>query len=350
MARTILVVSHTHDLHAEEVLGHLLRLGADAVLFDTGRIPRETPLTLGFASSGWDGSTKVDGRSLDLPDVGAVWWRRPQAFSLHADIMGPDDRGFALGEVHAAVTGLWSLLDAGWINDPDADERASRKLLQLETARRAGVRIPRTLVTSDPDEARRFIASLEAGAIYKAFSATESTWRETRLVDAAALEKIDAVRFAPVIFQEYIPAVADLRVTVVGDEVFPAAIRTGEKFHCDFRMAMDEMDISPCELPDGVHDALLKIMRTLRLEYGAFDLRLTPQGEAVFLEVNPAGQWLFVEHRTHQPIGLALARRLLALSETSDASPHVREPEAQLDSDVKAIPKAPRSQRRRAKG
>lgn len=314
VARTILVVSHTHDLHAGEVLDHLARLGADAVLFDTGRIPREVPLTLTLDADGWAADALSDGRRLAFRDVGAVWWRRPQAFSLHADIMGPQDRGFALGELHAAVSGLWSLVEAGWINDPDADERASRKLLQLEVARRAGLRIPQTLVTTDPVAARSFVGKQAGGAIYKAFSATEATWRETRLVDADAAEKLESVRFAPVIFQEYIPAVADLRVTAVGGRLFPAAIRTAERHRFDFRMAMEDMDITACELPPAVHDGLLAVMTALGLEYGAFDLRQTAEGEYVFLEVNPAGQWLFVEHRTGQPIGLALAERLIALA------------------------------------
>lgn len=319
MARTLLVISHTHDFHAGEVLGHLSRLGADAVMFDTGRIPRETPLTLGFDAGGWHGSSRVDGRPLDLTRVGAVWWRRPQAFALHADIVGVDDQGFALGETHAAVTGLWTLLDAGWINDPDADERASRKIWQLEVARRVGLTIPQTLVTSDPDAARAFVAAMPGGAIYKAFSATERTWRETRLLDETAAEKLEAVRFAPVIFQEYIPAVADLRVTAVGGKLFPAAITVREEYRYDFRMAMDDMDIAPYELPPQIHDRLLAMMAQLGLEYGAFDLRLTPDGGVVFLEVNPAGQWLFVEHKTGQPIGLALAERLVALATEREA-------------------------------
>jgi hypothetical protein len=42
------------------------------------------------------------------------------------------------------------------------------------------------------------------------------------------------------------------------------------------------------------------------------DLRRTPSGEHVFLEVNTAGQWLFVEQATGQPIAQALAEALVA--------------------------------------
>jgi hypothetical protein len=39
-------------------------------------------------------------------------------------------------------------------------------------------------------------------------------------------------------------------------------------------------------------------------------LRLTDDGRYVFLEVNPAGQFLYVENATGQPISAALAAHL----------------------------------------
>lgn len=171
-----------------------------------------------------------------------------------------------------------------------------------------GLAIPRTCITSDPDRARAFIAAEVGGVIYKTFTATESTWRETRLLRANEAELLDAVRFAPVIFQQHIPAVADLRVTAVGDALFAAAIRVPHGAYAyDFRMTMTGAAIAEHVLPDSVADGLRKLMRTLGLVYAAIDLRLTPEGEHVFLEVNPAGQWLFVEQATGQCISDAIA-------------------------------------------
>lgn len=314
MSGTILVVSHTHDLHAEEVMGHLTRRGADAALFDTGRLPRETRIAIGHdPASDWTATAHFDGRTLDMTTVRAVWWRRPQPFALHAELAGPGDQGFAIAETHAAVSGLWSLLDARWINDPDKDDRAARKAWQLKVARAVGLRVPRTCMTNDPDAARRFVAAEPGRVIYKAFSATERLWRETRVLEGDALAGLDAVRFAPVIFQEYIAGTADLRVTVVGDQVFAAAITNGGGgYEYDFRVAMAEAVITPHILPEPVEKALLDLMAALGLAYGAIDLRLTPEGDYVFLEINPAGQWLFVEHATAQPIGAAIADLLVS--------------------------------------
>lgn len=99
---------------------------------------------------------------------------------------------------------------------------------------------------------------------------------------------------------------------MVGSELFAAAIYSQETaYPVDFRMDMQRARTEPVTLPDGVRDRVLALLRRLGLVYGAVDMRLTPDGEYVFLEINPAGQWLFVEQRTAQPITRAVVRALL---------------------------------------
>jgi hypothetical protein len=309
----ILIVSHLADVHATAVLQHLVRAKTETVLFDTARFPGEIRLdmTPGIGD-GSKATAVIDGVRRDLSAVRAVWWRRPQPFDIQAEVIGGEDRGFAYGECQAAIAGLWSCLDAHWVNNPGCDEVAARKVYQLKVAGELGLRVPRTLVTNDPDSAAAFIdAEGEAGTIYKAFSATERAWRETRLLQPQERRQLDAVRFAPVIFQEHIRADIDLRITVIGDVMFPAEILSGETdYHVDFRMTMHAATIRPHVLPDEVVKKLRAFVGALGLIYGAIDMRLTPEGEYVFLEINPAGQWLFIEERTGQPITAALAEYL----------------------------------------
>jgi glutathione synthase/RimK-type ligase-like ATP-grasp enzyme len=315
VAGAILIVSHAHDTHALHVLERLRQRGADAHLFDTGRLPRETRLTIAHDPNGWSASAFGDGEEIDLTNVRAVWWRRPQPFALHAELIGPEDQAFALAETAAAVAGLWALLDAEWINDPDKDERAARKAWQLRVARECGIPIPRTLITNDPARARMFIESEDGNVVYKAFQGSERTWRETRVLKPAELDLVDSVRFAPIIFQQFVPAQADLRITIVGDRIFAAAIECGQsRYPVDFRMDIEDVPITATDLPSSVEEKLRALMARLRLVYGAVDMRLTPEGEHVFLEINPAGQWLFVEARTGQSISEALADELVQLA------------------------------------
>lgn len=322
----ILLISHLGDAHAVQVRDRLARSGAEAVLLDTGRIPKDVGITVRpNARPGWAASATIDGRAVDLSAVRAAWWRRPMPFALDEAIGDPHDRHFAFGEVHAAVSGLWSCLDAAWMNPPDADERAARKLFQLKLADRLGLRTPRTCVTSRPEDARAFIAEEgEKGVIYKAFSATEQAWRETRLLRPDEVDRLEAVRFAPVIFQEYVRAELDLRITMVDGEAFAAEIHSQQTdYLVDFRMRMNEAVMRAHALPDAVLADLRRLMSALGLVYGAIDMRLTPKGEYVFLEVNPAGQWLFIEERTDQPITEAVCGTLVRLAERG-ATPAAR--------------------------
>jgi glutathione synthase/RimK-type ligase-like ATP-grasp enzyme len=216
------------------------------------------------------------------------------------------------------MAGFWDALPITWVSPPKAIETAMMKTWQLPAAHHAGLEIPETLVTSDPSEARAFIDRLGRDRVVcKAFSATESHWRETRRVGAAEYQLLDRVQLAPVIFQELVPAEVDLRVTIVGEEVFAAAIHSQElPYPLDFRLFLDTgrgVPMRPAVLPDEVTESLQRLLKAAGLRYGAVDMRRTPDGRHVFLEVNPAGQWRFVEEVTGQPITAAMARLLSSL-------------------------------------
>lgn len=306
----IAVISHPQDAHASRVIDHLRQEGHSVFLMNLADLPHAAHLTIEYLSNGQpqiDYHSSTDG-TVDLMQVHAVWWRRPQAPNLTM-ISSDDVRLFTANEWQEAINGLWQLLGARWMNPPARDEIASRKALQLRIASESGLCVPRTLITSDPDKARTFITSQGLGkTIYKTFSCTHAIWRETRLVRQEDLALLDTVRLAPVIFQQYVPAEADLRITVIGDRVFSAAIYAGKTdYPFDFRMSLGQATTQAEALPDKVQDSLLRLMKRLGLVYGACDMRRTPDGEYVFLEVNTAGEFLFVEERTGQPISHALA-------------------------------------------
>lgn len=310
----ILILSHPADDHAKGVLSRLGRRKYPATLLDSSDFPARASLTQYFSEAGahieyTGGSTRID-----LGDCHAAWWRRPLPYTLH-DGMDPDVTSFAYTECHEAFSGALALLKAAWVNPPHLDERAHHKPLQLATAAQVGLSVPRTLITNDPEDARQFIAEVGyARTIFKTFLASEQHWRETRVLKAEELGLLDSVRFAPVIFQEYVAAEADIRVTVTGDQMFATAIRPGpDSYAIDFRMDMGAATFEPARLPDEVAGKLRSLMQSLGLVYGAADFRRTPDGNHVFLEVNPAGEWLFVEERTGQPITEAMADLLVRL-------------------------------------
>ncbi len=309
----IAVVSYPDDPHAQAVMSHLRDAGAPAVLLDLADLPERATLTMRYENGG---RPRLEYRregepTLDLQSVRTVWWRRPRV-PEPASITDPEALLFAANEWQEAINGLWQLLDARWVNHPIRDEVAARKALQLRVAAEVGLTVPRTLVTSDPDEARAFIDGRgDAATVFKTFSCTHEIWRETRLIRADELPLLDTVRLAPVIFQEYVPAGVDLRITIVGGRLFAAAIHSQETdYEVDFRMSLGQAEVEATTLPAEVEEGLLALMGRLGLLYGAVDMRRTPTGEYVFFEVNTAGEFLFVEELTGQPIARNLAELL----------------------------------------
>ena len=244
----ILVVSNHRDEHAQSVMVELSRRGAATRLLDLSRFPLQLGLSMHYDGSG---GTRFlfgcDDGGLDLDDCGAIWWRRPQPPSVEGAVARVEHQHFALSESHEALQGLWQATDAFWINEPARDVVASRKAYQLQLAGRLGLEIPQTLISNCPQAARDFVQRLGLGrVIYKAFSATEQDWRETRLLREEELAKLDAVKYAPVIFQSYVEADVDLRITVVGDQVFAAAIHSqNTSYKVDFRMDIGQARIEP---------------------------------------------------------------------------------------------------------
>jgi glutathione synthase/RimK-type ligase-like ATP-grasp enzyme len=309
----IAVVSYAEDPHAVAVMAHLRELGARVELLDLSELPDRATLAIGYPNGGAPTLEYLpEGRApIDLRDVRAFWWRRPQVANPEA-IADPAARLFAANEWQEAIAGLWQLVDARWINDPVRDEVAARKALQLQVATEVGLAVPRTLVTSDPGRARAFLESRPEGeTVFKTFSCTHEVWRETRLVTEADVAELEAVRLAPVIFQEYVRAEVDLRITAVDGRLFTAAIHSqSTDYPVDFRMSLGQAEVEADRLPAEVEQLLLELLRRLGLVYGAIDLRRTPAGDHVFLEVNTAGEFLFVEERTGQPIARAVAEAL----------------------------------------
>jgi len=310
----IVIVSHAGDDHAAAVIDVLRHAGHAHELVDTGSFPSAAEVIQRFGDARPRFELVTDGRRVDLGACRVVWWRRPRPYTLHGSI-DPSYAPFAYQESHEAMAGLWAGLDATFVNPPVLDEVAHHKPYQLGVATDVGLTVPRTVITNDPEAARAFAQELGPDrTIYKTFVASEDHWRETRILRTEELTMLEQLRLAPAIFQEFIPADADVRVTVMGETVFAVAIRAAPGgYAVDYRMDLERASFEPIDLPAGLVEGLRALMDQLGLVYGAIDLRRTPSGDYVFLEVNPAGEWRFVEERTRQPITRTMADLLASL-------------------------------------
>lgn len=299
----VLIVTEADDVHAAAVTDALRRRHRiTPVRIDL----REFPGRTGRFRLGRDGV----GRSLSgvgpLDDVRAVWWRRPHPCVVPPSL-SPADDDFRQAECDSFVQGLVWSIPALWVNDPKAERLAVRKLVQLQAAARAGLAVPETLVTNDPAQAAEFVASRPGRVVYKRTGTRRAEFSETRLVEERDLARLPSIRTAPTTFQDYVDAVADIRVAWIGGQEHAVRIDSQAGIgKVDSRLDIS-VDFTPYRLPPSVSAALTELMHALGLVHGVLDLRVGVDGEIYFLEVNPQGQFAFMEIKTGLPIFDTLA-------------------------------------------
>jgi glutathione synthase/RimK-type ligase-like ATP-grasp enzyme len=311
MAKTVLIVSNSADLHVDLLIPILHAKRCAVFRIDLDAFPRDYQSSQCFAGGSVRQSMRhlPSGQVLDLADVGAIWSRKPAEFSFLSPDLGLQERIYARAETEQALFGMLYTLDCFWISHPLALRGAMWKGEQLQRAARMGFRIPASLTTNVPAEVRAFRASFDGPMIFKALSSPnlggdDLTGDErvaqglgTTVVDDTMLENLDAVAELACHFQEYIPKQYELRVTVIGERLFAARIHSQD----DPRTAIDSRDMSAdiryeaIVLPATLSARCLDFVRSYGLAYGALDLIVTPDEEVVFLENNPVGQFLYIE-------------------------------------------------------
>jgi len=324
----ILILTERHDGHTEVVVDLLKRKGAEYVRFETADFPQDVRIRCGFndlvdSCTSEEQIILLGNKSIDLSNVRAVWYRRPKPPEVSAAI-SPEDQRFARDESSHFLRSLWYLLsDRFWVNPYGAGQVAEHKPYQLKVAREVGFDIPRTLMTNDPDEVMGFFERCKNGMIYKSFTpyirARKDDGAELGVFTNCVSRRDLSVRrtqvaLAPCIFQEYVPKSVELRVTVVGRQIFAAEIQSqkSERSKHDWRRYdFENTPYAAHELPQSVVDKIHKLMKRMGLVFGCLDFVLTPDGRYVFLEINPNGQWYWIEQLTGFLIADAFAEMLI---------------------------------------
>jgi glutathione synthase/RimK-type ligase-like ATP-grasp enzyme len=193
------------------------------------------------------------------------------------------------------------------------------KLYQLEMARRCGLIIPETIVTNDPIKALEFSKNHQGKIIYKLIDSRSGlcfpTFELPRSIPTMPFrdsdnEHLDQVDLCLHLFQERIKKVSDLRVTIVGNVIFAAEIKSQSQGELLDWRSNPSLPVEPFKLPDKVKENCLLLMQKLGLSFAALDFCLDADGNCSFLEINPDGQFLWIEEALGLPISEALARLL----------------------------------------
>ncbi|MFB7905823.1 ATP-grasp ribosomal peptide maturase [Kitasatospora sp. NPDC056076] len=308
----VLVVAKEMDPTADLVVDELTQRGAPVMRFDMGDFPQRMTLTVEHDAAPWSGILADDHRSVPLEGVRAVYYRRPCLPSVSTAIVEPHHT-WAKDQALAGLLGLLYGLPVLWVNRPDVDGIASHKPGQLPVATAQGLSTPRSLITTDPEAARRFCRRIDGPVICKPLMGGPLRYDDgrrngvpTHLIDPGAID--ETVALTAHLFQEWIPKRHEVRLTVVGTRMFAAEIHAGsDASHVDWRSDYDALTYEVTEVPDRVRKGVLAWLAHFRLNFGAFDFAVTPAGEWVLFECNPSGEWSWIQNRTGLPIAPAIA-------------------------------------------
>jgi glutathione synthase/RimK-type ligase-like ATP-grasp enzyme len=214
--------------------------------------------------------------------------------------VAPDNRGqlpdvvdvFASNNVRAALLGAFLTCFHGvWLDMPENMQRADNKLLQLRVAQQVGLQVPRTLVSQDPQRIRAFADSVGGPIIAKTVAGMLGVPALTGEVTEEQLAMHGSLMACPSIYQELIPGRRHLRVNCFGEDIRCALITSDS---LDWRLPLN-VDMEPFSLSSADRSRLLNVLAEFGLQMGVIDMKLTEDGGLVWLELNPQGQFLFVE-------------------------------------------------------
>lgn len=314
----VLIISRPIDPHADVMVECLKQRDVRLARLHPGELPAIAKLSVEYKNGEATRSSFVgQGVAIAFEDVKSVWLRRIEQPTLPEGLTDKEQE-FAAAETSELLYGLFRISDAFWVNPPDKSRIGSCKPYQLEMALNIGFTIPRTLITNDASELRTFFESCNGDVIYKTMTQgflglADYKMIYTNRVKAEDIEHADLLRSAPGQFQELIPKSCDLRITIIGRRVFAVEIHSQE----DPAAVQDWRRAEPQNLkhllhvlPAEIQKKCCMLLDRLELNYGAIDMVLTPEGEYIFLEINPAGQFGWIDELADLPLTDTLADML----------------------------------------
>lgn len=307
----LLVITHSKDLAADLVIRQLRKKHVDFIRLNTDRLG--TP----ECHFGFDDGPRltIDGRNILQSECAAIWARRFARTAIEHKL-DARYREFVRRETGVAMDAFLETANCFQMNPYMADRLAGNRLIQSQRAAAAGLATPASLVTQDLAEVQSFLAT-HSSAITKALSFGRLTDGTDKTLDSVAYTSIVApdtdwsgLAVAPVLLQAQVKGLFEWRVTTVGEKVFSA--RTKSQVGVDWRNQQAPPVFEAATLPSTTEHSLRALCRDSGIIYGAHDLIETPEGEFIFLETNPAGQWGWLEASLDLPIGEAIADELVA--------------------------------------
>jgi len=316
----VLLITNKWDISVDYVVRELRSRGVPFLRLNTEDLPY-SDCTVTFPDPSF--LLSASGQTVEMVgSLRSVLFRRPgRPFDEGKRTGVPEEVAvqYSVEQWHAFIEGLLGIDNVLWINHPRANDSIECKILQLKRAATIGFTIPRTCITSSRERADEFIQSCHGRAVAKSLSSSLIEYPDRDyFVFTTPVVSLDGVRpaeigIAPLILQECLEEKTDYRVTVVGRKVHSVRIEAAYGSHVpvDWRTKKSGLRFVPCELPEDVRMRCMRYVSDCGLVFGAIDLAAT-RGTFYFLEINPNGEWGWLQSSAGLPIAETIVDYLTA--------------------------------------
>jgi glutathione synthase/RimK-type ligase-like ATP-grasp enzyme len=299
----ILIITHKEDYTADFVIE---KLNARRIPYYRFNCEDCLNMNLSVQYDGLFPKVLIDGHS----EFRSIWYRRTKLPIVSAQ--NREEQLYLVKETDAFMHNLFGLIKGRWLSDPFSIEKAENKFLQLAIAKRIGLLVPDTIIGTSRSKVKEFIVGHEK-VIVKPISSGRVHYKDgtaklifSNVVPTATIESFEEFDYTPAIFQEYIDKEYEVRVTIVDRRVFSAKVES----QLDPESAIDwrrkKRRFEPFNLSGEIEEKCFQLMNELGIGFGAFDFIKSKSGEFWFLEVNPNGQWVWIERDTDLKISEAI--------------------------------------------
>lgn len=309
MNNKILIITHTEDnFSIEKVTEYITKNGFEVIRFDVDLYPLKNKLTTAFQDGKWMSFLENSDGKFRIDDIATVWYRR--AYNIGNGLKEELDQKFfgaAMGEIRNTLFGFFESLDCYSLGKPSVYRRLDSKEEQLKMASKIGFKIPETCITNNPDEAKQFIlkhksviTKMQTGfAIYE--DGVENVVF-TNEINEDQFDQLDSLLYCPMQFQKKIEKKKELRVTVVGKDIYTFEIDSQQSEDAKVDWRKDGVNLLDkwvqTKLPEDIESKIKKLLDVYHVDYGAIDIIVSPEDDYYFIEINAAGEFFWLDNLT----------------------------------------------------
>lgn len=321
MMKTVLILTNKDDITVDFVVRELKEREINYYRLNTEDIPSRISINFDINKNEYKLLDKMKNIEINLLDFDSVYFRRPSISDLnHIEGVNKSEILYLKSELTFVLEGIYKVLrNKYWLNNVYDIRESENKIYQLEIAKSIGFNIPRAVISNDIKALSTIKNTYRNNLIIKPIKSGHMKWGNagkaifTTKINEEQFKDIKRIESFPIFIESNIHKIVDLRCTVVGDEVFTAEIHSQviDESKIDWRKGKQILEHKEHILPSHIKKMCIELTQKLNLNYSAIDMILDENNEYIFLEINPNGQWAWIENRLQFPISKKIVDLLI---------------------------------------